>query len=83
MDGNLVALSSMACWLHKAANVLPPMTCANARPWRGPRMPSHPPWGGCCCPQIGAVAVEEEWEEEEKGGAGGGEGGQKRKRGVR
>jgi hypothetical protein len=29
LDGNLVALSPTVCWLHKAANVLLPMTCAN------------------------------------------------------
>jgi hypothetical protein len=81
MDGDLVTLSSTARRLHEAANALLPMTCANARPWRGPRTPSRPPWGGCCCPQVVAVAVEEEWEEEERGGAGRGEGGQKRKRG--
>ncbi len=70
MDDNLVALSSTACRLHEAANALPPTTCANARPWRGPRTPSRPPRGGCCCPQVVAVAVEEEWEEEEGGVAG-------------
>jgi hypothetical protein len=67
MDGDLVALSSTARRLHEAANALPPTTRANARPWRGPRTPLRPPWGGCCCPQVVAVAVEEEWEEEEGG----------------
>ncbi len=75
MDGNLVALSSMARRLHKVANALPPTTCANARPWRGPRTSLPLPREGCCCPQVIAVAVEKEWEEEEGGGAGGGEGG--------
>ncbi len=83
MDGDLVALSSTARRLHVAANALPPTTRANARPWRGLRTPSRPPWGGCCCPQVKAIAVEEEWEEEEGRGAGGGEGERKRKRGVR
>ncbi len=73
MDGNLVALRSTARRLHEAANALPPTTCTNAQPWRGPRTPSRPPWGECCCYQVVSVAREEEWEEEEGGGAGGGE----------
>jgi hypothetical protein len=46
-DGNLVALRLTATSrLHEAANALPPTTCTNKRPWRGPRTPSLPLWGG-------------------------------------